>query len=170
MQNHSLSVTVDLEDWYHVPSLIDPAISGNVSVEQFLSKWDRRYDYLTAPTHRVLDLLDEFNVRATFFIVADILLNYQGLAEAIAERGHEIACHGLHHYCKLHPNTKRPTVSAAEFRLMTLEAKRALEDACHVQVVGYRAPNAYVAGWMLDALEEMKFKYDSSVSANSLYN
>jgi hypothetical protein len=36
--------------------------------------------------------------------------------------------------------------------------------------VGYRAPNAFVSGWMLDSLESIGFKYDSSVSVNSLYN
>ncbi len=37
-------------------------------------------------------------------------------------------------------------------------------------MIGYRAPNALVGGWMLDSLEKMGFKYDSSVCINSLYN
>ncbi|WP_269850415.1 DUF3473 domain-containing protein [Methanosarcina horonobensis] len=37
-------------------------------------------------------------------------------------------------------------------------------------MIGYRAPNALVSGWMIDSLERMGFKYDSSVSVNSIYN
>jgi peptidoglycan/xylan/chitin deacetylase (PgdA/CDA1 family) len=45
------------------------------------------------PTKRVLDMLDEFDVKATFFVVADVVEHYLGLVESIVERGHEIGCH-----------------------------------------------------------------------------
>ena len=57
-----------------------------------------------------------------------------------------------------------------EFVKRTYSAKRILEDIYGEEVIGYRAPNAFVGGWMLDSLEKIGFKYDSSVSANSLYN
>ncbi len=44
------------------------------------------------------------------------------------------------------------------------------EDASGQKVIGYRAPNAYIAGWMVDALEDLGFRYDSSVCVNSFYN
>lgn len=130
----------------------------------------RRYDYLTEPTKRALDILDEFNVTATFFVVADIVEHYPGLVESIAEKGHEIACHGLHHACKINPETKERLMSNEEFEQKTFLAKRILEKVSGERVAGYRAPNAFVGGWMLDSLENIGFKYDSSVSVNSLYN
>jgi len=45
-----------------------------------------------------------------------------------------------------------------------------LESVCKENVVGYRAPNALIGGWMLDSLEKIGFMYDSSVCVNSLYN
>ena len=60
--------------------------------------------------------------------------------------------------------------SVEEFEANTLEAKKILESVSGQEVIGYRAPNAVVAGWMLDSLEKIGFKYDSSVSVNSLYN
>ncbi len=57
-----------------------------------------------------------------------------------------------------------------EFKERTIKAKRILETAIGREVTGYRAPNAYIAGWMIDILEEIGFKYDSSVSVNSIYN
>jgi peptidoglycan-N-acetylglucosamine deacetylase len=115
-------------------------------------------------------LLDTYNLKATFFVVADVAEHYPGLVEQISSRGHEIACHGLHHACKINPKTKKPLMTPGEFEERTLEAKNLLEKVSFQTVIGYRAPSAYIAGWMLDSLEKLGFKYDSSVSVNSLYN
>jgi hypothetical protein len=110
------------------------------------------------------------NIKATFFIVADVVEHYPGLIDKIVEKGHEIACHGLHHACKINPKTKEPLMTIEEFRKRTEQAKKILENFSGREVHGYRAPNAYISGWMLDILEELGFKYDSSVSVNSFYN
>jgi len=167
---YKLFVTIDVEDWYHIPSVCGSPFSVYKDVNEFFEKWKGRYDYLSEPTKRVLELLDEFNITATFFVVADVVENYPGLVELIAEKGHEIACHGLHHSLKIHPKTKKPLMSIDEFKRRTLKAKKMVEKACGDRVIGYRAPGAYVAGWMLDALEDLGFKYDSSVCVNSIYN
>lgn len=166
-----LAVTVDIEDWYHIPSVTGSPFSRFRDVDEFFAKWKGRYDYLTEPTKRVLEILDELNIRATFFVVADITEHYPGLVQKIAERGHEIACHGLHHACKIHPKTKEPLMSRSEFEERTLQAKQMLErETGGQEIIGYRTPAVYVAGWMLDSLEKLGFKYDSSVSVNSFYN
>ena len=165
-----LAVTVDIEDWYHIPSVTGSPFSRFKDVDEFFTKWKGRYDYLSKPTWRVLDMLDEYNTRATFFVVADITEHYPGLVQQIAERGHEIACHGLHHACKIDPRTKEPLMTQKDFEERTLRAKKMLEKVSGQEVIGYRAPAAYVAGWMPDSLEKLGFKYDSSVSVNSFYN
>ncbi|NQE52632.1 hypothetical protein C5S29_03485 [ANME-1 cluster archaeon GoMg3.2] len=71
---------------------------------------------------------------------------------------------------KIDPKTKKPLMSVKEFEERTLEAKEMLERVYKDKVIGYRAPNALVSGWMLDSLEKIGFKYDSSVCVNSLYN
>jgi len=161
---------VDVEDWYHIPSVCSSPFSEYRDVDEFFENWDSRYDYLSEPTQRVLDLLERFNVKATFFVVADVVENYPGLVESIAEKGHEIACHGLHHQCKIDPKTKEPLITPEQFEKQTLKAKQILEKASGQEVKGYRAPNALIGGWMLDCLENIGFKYDSSVCVNSLYN
>ncbi|AKB20996.1 polysaccharide deacetylase family protein [Methanosarcina sp. WH1] len=168
--NNTLSVTVDIEDWYHIPSVCGSSFSTYKNVSEFFKKWNERYDYLSEPTKRTLDLLDEFNITATFFVVADVAEHYPGLIESIAERGHEIACHGADHTCVLDPKTKEPLTTVEEFEATTRKAKKLLEKISGQEVVGYRAPNAAVTGWMLDSLEKIGFMYDSSVSVNSLYN
>lgn len=166
----SLSVTVDLEDWYHIPSVSGSPYAVYKDVNEFFKNWKGRYDFLTEPTMKVLDLLDEFNITATFFAVADIEEHYPGLIESVVDRGHELACHGLSHACKIHPETKQQLMSNNEFEKRTLQAKKILEKISREKIVGYRAPNALVGGWMLDSLEHLGFKYDCSVTVNSLYN
>jgi peptidoglycan/xylan/chitin deacetylase (PgdA/CDA1 family) len=110
---NTLSITVDIEDWYHIPSVTGSPFAVYKDVNEFFKGWTGRYDYLSLrkPTKRVLDMLDEFDIKATFFVVADVVDHYPGLVESIAERGHEIGCHGLHHACKIDSKTKEPLMS-----------------------------------------------------------
>jgi peptidoglycan/xylan/chitin deacetylase (PgdA/CDA1 family) len=167
---HRLAITVDVEDWYHIPSVTGSPFAKYKDVEQLFASWSGRYDYLTEPTMRTLEMLDEYGVTATYFVVADVVERYPGLVRAIARQGHEIACHGWHHACAIHPKTKQPLMSREEFAERTRTAARVLEDETGAAVIGYRAPSAYIAGWMVDVLESLGFRYDSSVAANSLFN
>ena len=46
---------------------------------------------------RVMEILDEYNFKATFFVPADIVQEHPALVEEILRRGHEIAHHGMDH-------------------------------------------------------------------------
>ena len=163
-----LIVSVDVEDWYHGPSVLSP-VDPSRSIEHFLSSHadaERGYRYLDA----CLELLSRHEIHATFFWVAEYARRYPQFLRRVVDAGHEIACHGLCHYAKLDPSTKRMYFDRAKFIERTLSARKILEDMSGCAVTGYRAPNAYVSGAMIDWLEEAGFKYDSSVSVNSLYN
>jgi peptidoglycan/xylan/chitin deacetylase (PgdA/CDA1 family) len=164
------SLSIDIEDWYHIPSVCGSTFSQYRDVDDFFQQWKERYDYLSEPAAKVLSILDDHHITATFFIVADVIDHYPGLVESIVDRGHEIACHGFHHGCAIDSKTKKALMSQEAFKDTTMKAKMALEKICGEKVVGYRAPNAMIAGWMIDSLEEMGFLYDSSISVNSLYN
>ena len=53
------AITVDIEDWYHIPSFTGSPFSKFKNVDEFFGSWTGRYDYLTEPTIRVLEILDE---------------------------------------------------------------------------------------------------------------
>ena len=170
MKKPLFSITVDVEDWYHVPAVCGSSFSKYKDTSEFFDSWKGRYDYLTRPTYRIIDLLSEFGIRGTFFIVAEVVERYGNLVKEIQNAGHEIACHGLNHRCYIDSRTTLPITTKEYFRKQIIQAKKTLENATNAPVVGFRAPAGYISGWMLDIIENVGFEYDSSVSVNSLYN
>jgi polysaccharide deacetylase family protein (PEP-CTERM system associated) len=144
------ALTVDVEDYFHVGAFarqIDPAT------------WDRFSPRVERNTERLLDLFDERGVLATFFVLGWVAERCPGLVRAIANRGHEIACHGYSHQL-----VYRQT--PAVFREETVRAKACLEDQVQRPVLGYRAASYSIVKrslWALDTLAELGFSYDSSI-------
>ncbi len=56
-------------------------------------------------TYRILDLLDEFGVKATFFILGRRLEGREEILSEVVQRGHEVGGHGFGHihYWKVFP-------------------------------------------------------------------
>lgn len=48
-------------------------------------------------TPRLLDLLDSYGIKATFFMVGDNARRYPALVEEVRRRGHDIGNHTMHH-------------------------------------------------------------------------
>ena len=110
-------------------------------------------------THRLLDLFDEHQHKATFFILGWVAERKKELVLEIARRGHEVACHGYSHQLVYN---QTPDV----FQEETIRAKNILEDIIQQQVRGYRAASYSItekSQWALDILAEAGFIYDSSI-------
>ena len=108
----------------------------------------------------LLDLYDKYEVKATFFYIANFAKQYPEIIKIVQERGHEIACHGL-----THKHDKAFDVMSFEEQLEHLStAKKILEDITGEEVVSFRAPALRVNFDTPKALIEAKFKYDSSVA------
>jgi peptidoglycan/xylan/chitin deacetylase (PgdA/CDA1 family) len=52
-------------------------------------------------TPRMLRILDDYGVRATFFVLGSMLAEDPQLGRELADAGHEVAVHGWHHRCLL---------------------------------------------------------------------
>ena len=110
-------------------------------------------------TERLLDLLAEHDVRATFFVLGWVAERYPALVRRIAAAGHEIASHGYGHRL-VYDQTP------AAFRDDVRRAKALLEEAAGMAVHGYRAPSYSIMPrslWALDVLIEEGYTYDSSI-------
>ena len=140
-------LTVDAEDWYH-----DADGLARRSVEAPRGRVGENL-------RRLLDLLDECDGHATFFVLGELAATDPALFAEVARRGHEVASHGYHH----HP---LPALLRREFREEVRRSRAILEDATGSAVNGFRAPYFSIkAGvrWPLEIVRDGGFVYDSSI-------
>lgn len=138
--------TIDFEDWYQGIE-IDP------------SGWDGFASRIEVGTHRLLDLLDEADTRATFFVLGAAAEKAPDLVREIAARGHEIGSHGYGHEFVYR-------IGADRFRDDLLRSLEVLDRLGISTVRGYRAPYFSItraSPWAFDVLQDCGFHYDSSV-------
>lgn len=143
-------MSVDVEDYFQVE-----AFAGTIT----RADWDSFPPRVDGNTRRILDLFDEHNVRATFFLVGWVAEKFPSLVREIVARGHEPACHSYWHRTVY-------SLTPEEFRADTRAGRDAIEQAGGVGVVGYRAPTWSITKaslWALDVLAEEGFLYDSSI-------
>lgn len=147
------SFSVDLEDWYQ----------GNEFISA--SEADRYEDRLRIGTNILLDLLAEFKISATFFILGHIAEKNRDLVRKIHQLGHEIASHGYSHEL-----VYRQTPD--QFRFELRKSKDILENIIGASIQGHRASNWTITEnslWALDIIAEEGFRYDSSIFPTKNY-
>jgi peptidoglycan/xylan/chitin deacetylase (PgdA/CDA1 family) len=108
---------------------------------------------------RVLRLLDEHRVHATFFIPAVSALIAPGSARAIADAGHEVAAHGWIHERNL-------LLEAQDERELMFRALDVLEEITRQRPRGVRTPSGDFSLATLDIIREAGLVYDSSLMAD----
>ncbi len=143
-------LSIDVEEWFQVENLRE-AISP-----QAWTYCERR---LSFNIREILELLQEKNVRATFFVLGWIAEHFPEVIKAIQARGHEIATHGYSHSLVF-------TQSEMEFREDVKRSIEVLEGVSGQQVLGYRAPSFSINPrclWAFEVLSDLGIKYDSSI-------
>ncbi len=138
---HALSI--DLEDWQQ--SVFDQSLPVS--------------NRFVASTYRLLELLDEFGVRATFFVLGLAAEKAPSLIRELHACGHEVQTHGYDH-------TQVTAQDPDEFRRDLRKAKALVEDLTGAEVYGFRAPRFSIVEsnlWALDVLADCGFLYDSSI-------
>jgi peptidoglycan-N-acetylglucosamine deacetylase len=108
---------------------------------------------------RILDLLAEHRIAATFFMPAVVALLHPGEARGYVERGHEVGVHGWIH----ERNTLLPANAERELTARCIDT---LESQCGIRPVGIRTPSWDFGDRTLDMIRELGFMYDSSLMAD----
>ena len=144
-----LLLSVDFEDWHQL-------VRRRVGA----ANWREPGPALARETEAMLALFDELNVKCTFFVLGMAARAHPGLVAALAQHGHEIACHGDAHL---------PVFSQTreEFAADVRTAVRTIEELTGRRPVGYRAPAFSVnrdTPWWPEVLADQGFAYDSSAS------
>lgn len=144
------ALTIDVEDYFQVS-----AFEKDVP----RSEWDLYETRVEKNTHRLLDLLNRHNVRATFFVLGWVARRYPRLVREIHALGHEVGSHGYWHRL-IYDQSPR------EFRRDLVQSRDVLADVLGTAVTAYRAPSFSVTKrslWALDILAQEGFTIDSSV-------
>ncbi len=144
------ALTIDVEDYFMVSAFAD--------VVKF-EDWPKYESRIEKNTSKILELLDEYGVKATFFVLGWVAEHYTKLVKDIHSAGHEVASHGYNHKL-IYDQTPE------EFRKDIHKTKNILEDITGNSVVGYRATSFSIMEktmWALDILIEEGFHYDSSI-------
>jgi polysaccharide deacetylase family protein (PEP-CTERM system associated) len=144
------AMTIDVEDYFQVE-----AFASTIA----RSDWDRLPRRVERNTGRVLDILAEAEVQATFFMLGWVARRHPALVRRIVDEGHELASHGADHI-------RIDRQSPEQFRRDVQTSKRILEDQGGVPVCGYRAPTFSLGrgtAWAHAILGEEGYRYSSSV-------
>ncbi|MGE5492962.1 MAG: XrtA system polysaccharide deacetylase [Actinomycetota bacterium] len=144
------ALTIDVEDYFQVAAFA-PHIPR--------SQWPERECRVEANVDRILGMLDDHRVSATFFTLGWIAERYPQLVRRIVDNGHELASHGYGH--------ERATgQTPAAFHSDVQLAKLILEDIAGQEVIGYRAPSFSIGKgnlWAFDCLARAGYRYSSSI-------
>lgn len=140
-----ISLTVDVEsDW---GGRLPPYRGNCIGIEKGVPQ--------------VLSLLDDNEIKATFFVSVSILPFYSELIKEIKARGHEIASHGYLH-------VDYSSFSKDDLAYQVKKSKEILENNLNCEIEGFRAPQFRIHPELYDVLFSSGYKYDSSVVCGRL--
>jgi len=134
---------IDFEDWYH-PQLVQPyvkSIKHEPKIFQGLEK--------------IIELLRKTDTTATFFMVGELLEHTPTMLDLILDNDHEIAFHTMTHTNLNNLNKEKFLVELDDFAKIT-----------NGKSIGFRAPTFSInpnTSWVIDALIEKNYSYDSSI-------
>jgi len=148
------ALSIDLEEWYH-----SELVKGKRSP----------FSQAEEATRPILDLLDRYQTKASFFIVGEVAEQNPGLIQSIFERGHEIGCHTFSHTLlwKLDESLFREEIEHFQSVMEKILGK--------VEIKGFRAPCFSIDNrnkWALKILSDFGYRYDASIfplKINPLY-
>lgn len=115
-----------------------------------------RGEFGAVATHRILDLLQKYDIRSTFFIPGHTAETYPDIVREIASRGHEI---GLHGYC----HEPVSSLSREEERAVVMRSQEIITRVTGAEVRGYRTPSLDFTRHTVEILLEAGLEYDSSL-------
>lgn len=143
-------LSFDIEEWFHL-----------LEHEEVRSErsWEGMERKLPQMLGRILRLLEEKGVEATFFCLGWVAREYPDLVREIDRAGHEVGSHSDVH-------TLIFEQSQAEFRDELRRSKDSLEQVLGKPVRAFRAPGFSLVprcSWAFEILAEQQFEIDCSI-------
>jgi len=143
-------LTFDIEEWFHI--LDNKSTQSEHEWTNFESRIHQNMD-------KIYEILDENDVKATFFCVGWIAEKYPEVIKEISKRGYEIASHTRMHQL-VYSQTPDQFKSDVEHSIHTLE------DLSGKKVKCFRAPGFSITEktkWAFEILVELGIEIDCSI-------
>lgn len=113
-------------------------------------------------THRVLELLDRYDIKSTFLVPGHTALAYPNLIKDIVGRGHELAYHGW-----MHEDAREFDIDGQ--RLIIERGLEALDLVAGVRPRGHVSPAWNMSEHTLELVDEFGFEFDGSRMATDSF-
>lgn len=143
-------LTVNVEDYFQV---------GVFQKFIHTDNWYRFESRLRQNIENVLQLLDQHNTKATFFVMGWTAQKNPELVRMLVDAGHEVASRGFLHQPLL-------TLPKKQIREDLRQSKRILEEVTGQEIEGFRLSNGWLSKdslWLLDEIAAAGYRYDSSL-------
>jgi polysaccharide deacetylase family protein (PEP-CTERM system associated) len=143
-------LTFDIEEWFHI---LDVAAINDTG------KWNSFESRISKNIERLLNKLDERQMKATFFCLGWIAKYYPEIIKEISAKGHEIGTHSHMHQLIYQQ-------SPGDFKEDLKTSIGYLEDITGKKVNAYRSPGFSLNRnclWALDSLIECGIEIDCSI-------
>ena len=120
--------------------------------------WDQYPSYFDIFIPHILNVLDDLDLKITFFIVGKDTENENNrkYLRMITERGHEVGNHSYHHESWLQ------TYSYDKIENEIINAEKAIQKTTGQKPIGFRGPGFSWSRDLLLVLESRGYKYDAS--------
>lgn len=143
-------LTFDIEDWFHI---LDNKKTKSIK------EWNNFDSRIHHGMNIIYKILDQTNLKATFFVVGWIAEKYPEIIREISNRGYEIGSHTHLHQLAYHQD-KQTFFNDVEKSIKTIE------DRIGKKVNSFRAPGFSITKknkWAFEVLHELGITKDSSV-------
>lgn len=125
-------------------------------IEEFdlINNKDNQFKLSYKGTLNILNLLNKYDIKSTFFITSNFAEKYPGLIREISKK-HEVANHGYshkHNYKKMSPKQSLNYIK---------KSKMIVENIINKKIYGFRAPKLFAPKYKI--IKEASHEYDSSL-------
>lgn len=143
----------------------DKKILLGFDMETDIGSWTPWYNGFRPGTEAILETLEKYGIKGTFFFTADAARKNQEVLKLVADAGHEIGAHTLFHETIGEPLFEIPGLTSVlpeEVENRLKKNTEIIESLCGIRPVSFRCPRLFGSTAVVNALEALGYKADVS--------
>jgi len=142
-----------------------PTVVFGFDMETDVGSWTPFYEGLVHGTPRILEVLSQHGITATFFFTGDAARSHPEVVKMVDRAGHEVGCHSLYHETlgdELFPIPGLKPVLPEECYHRVEVATDVVQQVAGKAMTSFRAPRLWGSTTLVNALEDLGYLADAS--------